>query len=249
MTDVAEMFNHSDYIIFADESGDHGLMSIDASFPVFALVFCIVKKTHYIEQIVPAVQRLKMNIWGHDQVIFHEHDIRKEKGLFGLLRTNRDLRTYFLERLNDIIQQAEFDVVVSVVDKYRLTQKYTNPFNPYEIAMLFCMERSLGLLKEKGQTDRRVPVLFESRGSKEDGELELEFRRICDNQGRWGYKMSDFQAMQFEHLFVDKKSNSVGLQLADLIARPLALKHLRAGQSNRALDVLASKRVVYKVFP
>lgn len=95
MTDVAEMFNHSDYIIFADESGDHGLVSIDASFPVFALVFCIVKKTHYIEQIVPAVQRLKMNIWGHDQVIFHEHDIRKEKGLFGLLRTNRDLRTYF----------------------------------------------------------------------------------------------------------------------------------------------------------
>jgi hypothetical protein len=209
----------------------------------------MVKKTHYIEQIVPAVQRLKMDIWGHDQVILHEHDIRKEKGLFGLLRTNRALRAHFLERLNDIIQQAEFDVVVSVVDKHRLNQKYSSPFNPYEIAMLFCMERSLGLLTEKAQLGKRVPVLFESRGSKEDGELELEFRRICDNQGRWGYKRSDFQVMQFEHLFVDKKSNSVGLQLADLIARPLALKHLREGQANRALDVLASKNVLYKVFP
>lgn len=29
----------SDYLIFADESGDHGLSTIDPQFPVFALVF------------------------------------------------------------------------------------------------------------------------------------------------------------------------------------------------------------------
>ena len=27
---------HSDYIVFADESGDHGLVSVDPQFPVFA---------------------------------------------------------------------------------------------------------------------------------------------------------------------------------------------------------------------
>lgn len=50
----------SDYLIFADESGDHGLVSIDEQFPVFALVFCIVRKQDYVERIVPAMQRLKM---------------------------------------------------------------------------------------------------------------------------------------------------------------------------------------------
>jgi len=29
----------SDYLIFADESGDHGLETFEASYPVFVLVF------------------------------------------------------------------------------------------------------------------------------------------------------------------------------------------------------------------
>jgi hypothetical protein len=36
--------DYSDYIVFADESGDHGLTSIDPEFPVFALVFCVFEK-------------------------------------------------------------------------------------------------------------------------------------------------------------------------------------------------------------
>jgi hypothetical protein len=82
----------SDFIVFADEAGDHGLTSIDEQFPVFALVFCILRKDDYVGHIVPAMQRLKLAVWGHDHVIFHEYDIRKEKGPFGVLRTDRDLR-------------------------------------------------------------------------------------------------------------------------------------------------------------
>ena len=187
---------NSDYLIFADESGDHGLVSIDEQFPVFALVFCIVQKQDYVEQIVPAMQRLKMAYWGHDQVILHEHDIRKEKGPFALLRTDRELREQFMTDLTALISATPMQVIASVIDK-------------------------------------RVHVLFESRGKQEDTELELEFRRICDNGGSWGYRQVDFQQMQFAHLFVDKRSNSTGLQLADLVARPLALRHLRPDQSNQ----------------
>jgi hypothetical protein len=38
-----------------------------------------------------------------------------------------------------------------------------------------------------------------------------------------------------------KASNSAGLQLTDLMARPIALKHLRPGQPNRAFDVINKK--------
>jgi len=239
----------SDYMIFVDESGDHGLLSIDPEFPVFALVFCLIRKADYVNQLVPAFQQLKMDYWGHDQVIFHEHDIRKEKGLFGLLRTNSELRREFYSRLNEIIEQAPVHLIASVIDKSQLTEKYANPYNPYEIALLFCMERVLTFLLGNGQADTRIPVLFESRGKREDDELELEFRRICDNRSNWGYKSPDFQKLTFEHSFVDKKSNSSGLQLADLVARPLALRYLRPEQRNRAVEIIEKKLLNVKVFP
>ncbi len=239
----------SDYLIFVDESGDHGLVSIDEQFPVFALVFCIVRKQDYIEQIVPAMQRLKMTYWGHDQVILHEHDIRKEKGPFALLRTDRELRERFINALTELIAAAPMQVIASVIDKHALKARYTTPYNPYEVALLFCLERALGVLRARGETGKRVHVLFESRGRQEDADLELEFRRICGNGGNWGYRQVDFQQMQFAHLFVDKRSNSTGLQLADLVARPLALRHLRPGQPNRALQALDGKVLNFKVFP
>lgn len=239
----------SDYLIFADESGDHGLVSIDEQFPVFALVFCILRKQDYVQQIVPAMQRLKMAYWGHDQVIFHEHDIRKEKGPFALLRTDRELRERFMAELTGLIADAPMQVIASVIDKHALKARYTTPYNPYEVALLFCLERALGVLRARGEMGKRVHVLFESRGRQEDADLELEFRRICDNGGGWGYRRVDFRQMQFERLFVDKRSNSTGLQLADLVARPLALRHLRPLQPNRALQALEGKVLNFKVFP
>lgn len=115
--------------------------------------------------------------------------------------------------------------------------------------MLFCMERTLSFLCRQNETGKRIFVLFESRGRREDRELELEFRRICDNRSNWGYKRPDFQQMYFEHIFVDKKSNTTGLQLADLVVRPLALRYLRPGQENRAVAVIEDKILSSKVFP
>lgn len=42
-------------------------------------------------------------------------------------------------------------------------------------------------------------------------------------------------------IFADKKTNSVGLQLADLVARPIGLKIIRPGQENSAFEILANK--------
>jgi len=39
------MPNFSDYIIYVDESGDHGLERIDPEFPIFVLAFCIIRKS------------------------------------------------------------------------------------------------------------------------------------------------------------------------------------------------------------
>jgi len=67
----------SEYIVFADESGDHGVASINPENPVFVLVFCIFRKADYISIVKQAVAKLKIDFWGHDLVVLHNHEIRK----------------------------------------------------------------------------------------------------------------------------------------------------------------------------
>jgi Protein of unknown function (DUF3800) len=239
----------ADYIVFADESGDHGLATIDAGFPMFALSFCMIEKSAYVSSVVPAFQQFKFDFWGHDGVVLHEHEIRKRKGPFTLLLTNPDLRADFYERLNGLMADTPMSIVASVIDKVKLKAKYANPFNPYEIALRFCMERLLAQLLDKGQEGKTVHVLFESRGKQEDADLELEFRRICANQSNWGWKQPDFTKIRFEPFFVKKAANATGLQLSDLTARPIALHYLRPDQENRAYGTIAAKLCGVKCFP
>jgi hypothetical protein len=69
----------------------------------------------------------------------------------------------------------------------------------------------------------------------EDLALEIEFRRICDCQN------SLKKPLPFEIILADKKTNSAGLQLADIVARPIRLSVLRPNQPNRAFDILREK--------
>lgn len=91
------------------------------------------------------------------------------------------------------------------------------------------------LLRINRQLDRETFIIFEARGAKEDQALELEFRRVCDGVNRFKRPLS------LHILVADKRTNSEGLQLADLTARPIGLNILRPAQANRAWDVLQAK--------
>ena len=111
------MSEFSEFVVYADESGDHGLVAIDPQYPVFALVFCALRKADYIGGVVPAVQRFKFGIWGHDAVVLHEHDIRKSKGPFAVLLTDRALRERFYCDLNGLVEAAPMTIFAAVIDK------------------------------------------------------------------------------------------------------------------------------------
>jgi hypothetical protein len=84
--------------------------------------------------------------------------------------------------------------------------------------------------KETG-TIQDPHVLVECRGKKEDAELELEFRRICDGENPGN------QVLPFDIVFADKKTNLAGLQLADLVARPMGLSYVRPVRTIRRLKL------------
>lgn len=239
----------SDYIIYVDESGDHGLDGIDSDYPVFVLAFCCFNITDYINTAVPMVQGLKFKHFGHDQVILHEHHIRKQKGDFGILRTDREMREEFLKDINQLVDNVPFEIYSMIIDKNKLVEKYSTPHNPYNLAMQFGIEAIYKKLLYYSERGKQVHFIFEKRGNKEDNELELEFRRICSGHGRVGWKVFPLDKMKLEIIFADKKSNSAGLQLADLVARPIGLNYLRPEQRNRAYEILKTKISRNKVFP
>lgn len=233
--------NYSDYIIYVDESGDHGLKNINPQYPVFSLVFVVFEKKQYLLKVVPRLQKPKFDYFGHDNLVLHSHDIRKEKGPFALLRTNASLRSSFYEELNAILRTIPFEFFASVINKNKLIKKYSNPFNPYHIALQFCLEKVHHFLKHHQQIGKRVNLIVESRGRNEDSDLELEFLRITKNEKQWGYKTVDLSEINYNLSFAHKQINSAGLQLADLVARPAALMCLRPNQSNRAIEILKSR--------
>ncbi|MGJ8537281.1 MAG: DUF3800 domain-containing protein [Parasphingopyxis sp.] len=223
----------SEFIVYVDESGDHSLEKIDKHYPVFVLAFCAFYQENYIKNIVSALERLKFQKFGHDIVILHERDIRKEHGVF----TFRDKaeKQEFIEGLTQIIEANNFILIACVIDKKKLAEDVGGGSNAYHAALGFCLETLMELLIEKGQQDTKTHIVFEKRGDKEDKELELEFRRICDGGNRFR------QRLPFEIVLADKKVNSAGLQLADLVARPIGLNYLRPSQHNRAFEVLKEK--------
>ncbi len=126
-------------------------------------------------------------------------------------------------------------MISCVIDKERLKNQQEKPSNPYHIALRFCLETLHQFLEEEGEEKALTHVVVEQRGKKENNELELEFRRICDGQN-----VSE-KNFPFEILFSDKKAMSSGLQLADLVARPIGLSVFRDDQKNRAFQVLEKK--------
>jgi len=222
------------YIVYVDESGDHGLSSIDPNYPVFVLAFCVFHKRHYSEAIVPSLEKFKFNYFGHDQVVLHEHEIRKEKGAFSFFK-NRDHKNQFMTGLSGIVEKSNFILISCTIDKRELKKQNGNKSNPYHLALRFCMESLYEFLQEKGEENKKTHVVVECRGKKEDRELELEFRRICDGSNQAGIQLP------FDVVFSDKKTMSSGLQLADLVARPIGLKVIRKEQRNKAFDILKKK--------
>lgn len=233
LTDMNQEKKFSDFIVYVDESGDHSLTSINPDYPVFVLAFCIFYKGQYLSNVVPKIQKLKFDYFGHDLIILHEHEIRKEKGDFTLFK-NREDKNKFIDRLSDIIDTSNFILASCVIEKHKINNPEKSD-NPYHIALKHCLETLYDFVSEKNQQELETHVIVERRGEKEDNELELEFRRICDGENKYQINLP------FKIRMAAKAANSAGLQLADLVARPIGRHVIDPDQPNRAFKVLTKK--------
>jgi hypothetical protein len=78
-------------------------------------------------------------------------------------------------------------------------------------------------------------VVVESRGKNEDADLMAAFNEFCSPAG-------SLNGCNLDLVFASKAHNHSGMQLADMVARPIG-RHVidPVGQVNRAYEVLARK--------
>lgn len=214
------------HVAYVDEAGDHGKVSSD--FPVFVLAFCVFRKVDYSERVLPAMHALKFKYFGHDAVVLHEREIRLRSGPFNVLR-DAEIRPRFLADLTEVIATVPFTLIAVVVDK----RTHALDRNPYDLALdtgLVHVTRYLRAAGDHGLTH----IVVESRGKNEDRDLRAAFDSFCNPAG-------SLDGCNLELVFASKAHNHSGMQLADLMARPIGRHVMNPAQPNRAYDVLATK--------
>ena len=225
-------------IAYLDETGDHSLELIDKDFPLFAVVLFIVESQTYVERIVPAVNQLKMDYFGHEAVVLHSRDIRKAQGSFGFL-TDPKKRQPFYDRINQLMATSEYTLIASVIRKQVHKDRYgMRAENPYDLALKFALERLLPFLESVGQ--RQIQIVAEARGKREDDELRLSFLKIV-NEGTEYNAAQRFKQVQFRLQVSPKTMNIIGTQMADLAAYPIARYVLHPEKPNPAYQIDAQK--------
>ena len=229
------------YYLFLDESGDHGLAKFDPDFPVFLLCGVLVKEDDY-EKIRLAFNKLKQSIWGNKEVIFHSRDIRKCEKEFQKL-FDLELKKYFYEELNKIVANSPYNIIASAIQKEAFIQKFGKLHDDiYEIALSFVIEQAIVVLQNINPQSQ-LSIIIEKRGKKEDKQLDDHFQKIIA-VGTGILTNEQVNQFNLSFTFRNKKENINGLQLADLVAYPIARNIIEPNRANPAFEVLEQK--IYK---
>ncbi|MDI9349799.1 MAG: DUF3800 domain-containing protein [Candidatus Symbiobacter sp.] len=226
--------NFGDWLIFADESGDHGFGGAQTEFPVLAITFMLIRKEDYAKILVPAVKLFKHKYWGHDCIILHEREIRHKEGAFSFLQ-NPDIHKCFMDDLNELISSLPIRFFTTVIHKNAPKNKDVPEWwtNPYHSSFGRCLILVNKYFKFEGTNRSLIPIIAEQRGKNEDKQLRSGFDDIASTP------FVNFN--QFSLIFCPKSANDEGLQIADLAVRPIAKWVQHPSVPNRAINILQTK--------
>lgn len=227
------------YYLFLDESGDHGLKNIDPNFPVFVLCGIVISEPDY-NSLIERFRTVKQKFWGEKKVIFHSRDIRKCQKEFQNL-FDLEIKRDFYEQLNSAIENTNYSVISSVIDKTAFLKQYGKLKNDvYEVALSFIIERAVFFLDSTEMKINNCKLVVEQRGKKEDKKLRGHFDQLFQI-GTYYISSQRIKNYNFSIDFKPKGQNISGLQLADLIAYPIATYALDKSRANPAFDIVRTK--------
>lgn len=186
------------------------------------------------------INLIKKTFWGNKEVLFHSRDIRKCEKEFQIL-FDLDLKRSFYNQVNELIEKSKYRVLASAINKTTYIKTYGKLSNDvYELALSFLIERAIFSLDEVKDCEKHLEIVIEKRGKKEDKKLDEHFQRLV-SRGTGFVSANRLKEVGIKINFRDKKENINGLQLADLLAYPIARYVIEPKRANPAFEVLKKK--------
>lgn len=236
------MIEQPSHYLFLDESGDHGLTFFNENSAVFLLCGVLIDTEAY-DAISKDMDTIKTNFWDTKEVVFHSRDIRKCNKEFGIL-LDYNVKSRFYEELNKCIKNGVFTVFATAIRKDEYIKRYGKLSNDvYELSLSFIIERAVFRLDDLLLKEKKLAIILEQRGKKEDMKLREHFQRL-KSRGTGFVSATRLNEYGLTIHFRSKSRNINGLQLADLLAYPCATKARNPHRPNPSFEIFEEK--IYK---
>lgn len=150
------------------------------------------------------------------------------------------IKSKILRRAKQDHNNSPYTIIASAIQKDRFIEQFGKlQDDVYEVALSFVIEQAIMALKSSGE-ETTLSIIIEKRGKKEDKQLDDHFQRIL---GKGTGKLSTDEITEHYPTFTfkNKRENINGLQLADLVAYPIARYVIEPNRANPAFDVLEPK--------
>ncbi len=235
-------------VLYIDETGDHSLTRIDKTYPIFVLTGVIVDETYHQNDLTDELNKLKLRHFGTEDVVLHSQEMTHPKIAKNSAYTrflDASFRTSFYRDFGLLLRRSRVSIVACVIMKSKHFANYgLEAKDPY----LLSFDNLLNRLVFDLNDSQRGIIVAESRNSTLDNQLEIAYlaaRIEGTNKVRPAeLKLKLNPTIQFRQ----KSDNVTGLQIADMVASPLARHFLdkpeRTGHQLAYSDVFSKVRSI-----
>lgn len=232
-------------ILFIDETGDHSLAKIDKQYPVFVLSGVIVDENYHDQKLTKALDELKKRHFGTDAIALHGKEMthpQSARNKLYLQFLNPDFRKKFYKDFEYLLSKADISIVACVIMKSKHFANYgLEAKDPYLLSFDNLLNRLIFDLSD----DEKGKIVAESRNSVLDNQLEIAYltTRI---EGTNKVRPAEIKLKLDSSIqFMKKSDNVAGLEIADMVASPIARHFL--GKRERPGQQLSYASVFSKV--
>jgi hypothetical protein len=192
--------------------------SADPNHRYLGLTGVIMRLAYEGDQLTAILDTIKAVIFGTANIVLHRREMLDAKPPFHALQDSA-VRNHLDTMLLELLHGGTYRVFSVVIDKQEHLRRYVVwRFHPYHYCLTVLLERYVQFLARINQTG---DVLTESRGRKENMQLERAYRYLYENGSSHVPARLFQERLSSRELKIKPKSaNVAGLQFADLIANP-----------------------------
>lgn len=232
-------------VLYIDETGDHSLSKIDSSYPIFVLCGVITEEIYHDGELALALDVFKQRHFGTKDVVLHSKEMThpqsaRSKEYMRFL--DADFRRTFYKDFEVFLKLSKINIVACVIMKNKHFANYgLEAKDPYLLSFDNLINRLVFDLSD----NQKGRIVAESRNSLLDNQLEIAYlsSRV---EGTNKVQPAELKLkLESAITFKQKSDNITGLQIADMVASPIARHYL--GKKERIGHQLSYDSVFSKV--